>query len=222
MALDFEGGYVSPYLRKFVHDQAFGGTTPEYTVVTMAEAFPEGFQTWEGEPDGAIRCEIVRPDGSWVVGFKEMDTREQRKDRKWYPIPRTPEQFTADCTKALGRALRDAGIPQKRGELQAMMNYLVARGGAGRKVDASMIEGNVNADDIDSPDAGSSDELTLEQEVAVAVGNLGPLKAGLATWARETLGVTNLMRSGDQAPAVAAALQHLERGGSLDDMEVTA
>lgn len=225
MAMDYNSGYASPHLRKSIFDRLHPGALVEYEVIAIDEAFPRGHLDWAGDKDKgpleAIRCTIVCPDGSYVVGVKEIDLQEQGKDKKWRDVLQTPEQFTADCTKALGRALRDGGIPQKVAELNALMKFTVALDAKappapvvsrGRRIDAETGEilGNAGPDDVDSPDAGSSDELTLEQQVALDVSSLsGANKAALSKRAKDELGVTNLLRSGEHASAVSEMIREL-------------
>lgn len=222
MALE---GYASPHLRKSIFDRLHPGGIVEYEVIAIDEAFPRGHTAWEGDdgmgPTEAIRCTIVCPDGSYVVGLKEIELQEQGKDKRWRSVAQTPEQFTADCTKALGRALRDGGIPQKKTELDSLMRFTVALdaktpptpvASRGRRIDTETGEilGNVGPDDVDSPDAGSSDEPTPEQQVALDVSSLsGPNKAALSKRARDELGVTNLLRSGEHASAVSEMIREL-------------
>lgn len=220
MAVTFEGGYASPILRKAVFDRLHPGATVEYQVVSIEAAFPDGHTVGEGEAREAIVCTIVGDDGSWWEGAKEIDLVEYDKNRKRRDVVQTPEQFTADCTKALGRCLRDAGIPQKVAELMTLMRWIADLDGrAPRQVNRSTgeISGSTNPDDVDQSDAGGSDEPTLEQQTAVAVSRLsGADKAKLARIAREELGVTNLMRSGAEAANVLSLIGALaaEQGDS--------
>lgn len=219
MGVTFEGGYASPILRKAVFDRLHPGSLVEYAVVSVDIAFPDGHAESEGNPEEAIVCTIIAPDGSWWEGVKEIDLVEIGKDRKPRDVKQTPEQFTADCTKALGRALRDAGIPQKVAELMTLMRWIADLDGrapsAARRVDRSTgeIGGSTSPDDVDQSDAGGSDEPTLEQQTAVAVSRLsGADKVKLARQARDELGVTNLMRSGAEAANILKLIGGLNAG----------
>lgn len=200
--------YASPYLRKAVFDRIHPGSQVEYEVVPIADALPAGHADGGGKPEMAIMCTIVMADGTWVTGVKEIDLFEwSKRDRKWQPVEQSPEQFTKDCTKALGRALRDAGIPQKVDELKALMAWHVALTAPAqvRLLDKATgeIVGSDDPDGDDDPDAGV--EQTGEQRLAAKFQALdGPLKADISTRAKSELGVTNVMRAGDHADTIEA------------------
>lgn len=207
-------GYVSPYLRKAVFDRMYPGSIVEYDVIPMAEAFPETHQRYPGKAEMAIRCTVIKPDGTYVVGYKEIDLADEKSGRA---IAQTPENFAKDQTKALGRALRDAGIPQKVDELQSLMRWHVALEGRtpvsakGLSIDheSGEIKGSANPDDVDAPDAGA-DEPTLEQRVAARISSLPDSdKPKVYGWAAER-GIKNMMRAGERSEELSAYLDTLD------------
>lgn len=225
MAVTFAEGYASPMLRKGVFDRIYPGSTLQYDSVPIGKVFSsehlEGTADHQGNAQEAIICTLSTTDGQFFVGVKEVMRREYiKKANKWEDVPQTPEQYTADCTKALGRALRDAGIPQKADELKALMQWIAQLNGAPmptRSVNrrTGEIRGSADPDDIDSPDAGGSDDLTLEQRVAVEVqGMTGPEKVRLAQWAKSEHGVTNINRAGAKAEELMTHI--IEMRGSAD------
>lgn len=204
--------YASPILRAAVFRQLHPDAHISYTVVPIEDAFPEGHRDYEGKATQAIRCEIIWPDGRYVVAHKEMDLFERGK-----PVPQTPEQLAKDETKALGRALRDLGIPQRLTELQTLMRWLVAlRGGEPKPQPATRQQStgsawppdssDASSSDDDSPDAGA-DEPTAEQVLAQRFGQLnGADKVAVSAHAR-SLGVANIMRAGEHAEALIAYIE---------------
>lgn len=225
MAVSFAGGYASPMLRKAVFDRLHPGAEVTYRLVPIDEAYPDGHYDGKGDPTEAIVCTIICPDGWWIEGVKEVDRQEQGKDKNWRPVEMTAEQYTADCTKALGRAMRDAGIPQKVDELMVLMRWITALDGKAAPTRASVdhstgeiISGTADPDDVDGADAGSNAEPTLEEQTAEVVQKLsGADKAKLARIAKEELGVKNLMRSGDQAAAVLKLIGQLNADADPGD-----
>lgn len=210
--------YASPILRAAVFRQLHPDAHITYTVVPIEEAFPEGHRDYEGKATQAIRCEIVWPDGRYVVAHKEMDLQERKRDGKTVAVPQTPEQLAKDETKALGRALRDLGIPQRLTELQTLMRWLVAlRGGETKPQPAARQQSTTgsawppdssdpSSSEDDSPDAGA-DEPTAEQVLAQKFSQLnGADKVAVSAHAR-SLGVANIMRAGDHAEALIAYIE---------------
>ena len=207
-AVNFEGGYASPHLRKAVLDKLHPYATTQAETVPIDEAFPPGHWQGEGQPIEAIVFTIFANDGlgTFWQGVKEIDTREQdKKSRTWRDREQTAEAWATDRTKAMGRALGDAGIPQRVPELRLLMSWIAELEGRppalSRRVNS--YTGEIGKEDIDAPDAGGDDEKSLAQIVAERVMGLdGPLKAHLSKMAREELGITNLMQSGEQAQDV--------------------
>lgn len=207
--------YASPYLRKRVFDQLYPDSEVSYEIIPIDEAFPSGHTDDPGGATEAVRCTIVTPSGWWVEGCKEIDLRDQRGRA----VPQTPETYVKDQTKALGRALRDAGIPQKVDELMALMRWITALEGKtplsakGRPIDpdSGEISGSSDPDEVDSPDAGV--EPTLEQVLAMKFGQLnGADKRDVSTYAREELSVANVMRAGVHAEAILAFIDKMRDG----------
>lgn len=228
MALDFAGDYASPQLRKAIFDRIHGGSEVVFEVITIEEAFPPGFRD-SGAPDypptHAVRCTIIAYDGTSYQTCREIDRQEySKKTQRWSKqIPMTPQYLAASQTKAMGRTLRDAGMPQKRIELQELMRWWVALDGRAdaarsaaattRRIDAGtgeiMAAEIVDPDDGGDPDAGADDHLTPEQELAERVSALpGPLKAQMAHLAKD-IGVKNLLRAGDEAQRLLDQLDDL-------------
>lgn len=213
--------YASPYLRKFMFDRFYPGATVEYDIVTMAEAFPDGWRDYPGKATHAVRCTIRRPDGIVHVGVKEIDLQG-----KYNKIAQTPEELAKNETKALGRALRDAGLPQKLDEMGSLMRMFVALEGRtpssqkGHAVDIGTgeIEGSSDPDDVDDVDAGS--EPTAEQELAKRFAELpGADKAATAKYARDTLKCTNVMKAGEHVAAINTFIDNLGVAGEEPEEE---
>lgn len=199
MASD-QGGlanYASPILRAAVFRRLNPGATISYTVVPIEEAFPKGHTEYEGKAAEAIRCEIIFADGSYLAAHKEIDTVDRGR-----PVAQTPERLAADETKALGRALRDAGIPQRLSELHDLMRWIVDLSEPNPPAAARASAPDAGDDGDDAPDAGAEDP-TPEQVVAQKFARLsGADKAAVSKHARDALGVSNVMRSGEHAEAL--------------------
>lgn len=208
-------GYASPILRKAIFDRLNPGNIVEYDVVPLAEAFPDGHAV---EPEAgaseAIRCTIYRADGSYCVGYKEINLNELDRSKRWRSVDQTPEQYTKDCTKAMGRALRDGGIPMHLDECMVILKMLAPAPVVGRgrlvNVDTGELSGSLSPDgDDDHPDSGA-EELTLEQQVAVKFQQLnGADKLAVSKRARDDLGITNVLRSGEHAETIQGWLDSL-------------
>lgn len=200
--------YASPILRAAVFRQLNPDAHITYTIVPIGQAFPEGHQEYEGKATEAVRCEIVWPDGRYVTAFKEIDKVDRGRTRA-----QTPEELAKDETKALGRALRDCGIPQRLTELKLLMQWIASMSGAPlavtnvTNVEASTFGADDESGDVedDSPDAGS--EPTVEQVLAERFSRLnGADKAAVFKHATE-LGVKNVMRAGEHAEALLAYIE---------------
>lgn len=219
--------YASPILRASVFRRLYPGAQISYTVVSIEDAFPMGHRDYEGKAMEAVRCEIVFADGTYIVAHKEVDLKDNRNR----DIAQTPENLAKDETKALGRALRDAGIPQRLSELKLLMQWypnatretsvvntssLVRpplsdsgvqelTNGVANSLAAAFPGSSVENDD-DHADAGT-EEPTAEQQLARRFAMLdGPSKAALVSYARETLGVGNVLRAGEHVEALNAYL----------------
>lgn len=205
--------YASPYLRKAVFDRLHPGAQVEYEVIPIEAAFPAGHYDGKGEAKEAIVCTITMADGTWVTGTKEVELKEySKRSNKWVDVEQTAEQFTKDCTKALGRAMRDAGIPMHIDDLKALMQWIVALTNVAGARYVARTDDLVGSDDPDGddehPDAGS--EPTTEQRVAARLAALDPPnKLEVANRAREELGVTNIMRAGGRAEELETMLDSL-------------
>jgi hypothetical protein len=215
--------YASPILRAAVFRRLFPGAQVSYKVVPIGDAFPVGHTDYEGKASEAIRCEIVLADGTYVVAHKEIDKAERGRNRT-----QTPEELAKDETKALGRALRDLGIPQRLTELKILMQWIVDMDGnvplsSGGVTVARTAALSVSSDDIDdsddSADAGAEDP-TVEQMVAMRFSQLnGASKAAVSKHARDTLGVANVMRAGEHADAL---LDYIDKKSWLAEQGITA
>lgn len=217
MALE---GYCSPNLRKAVFDLLHPGNVVTYEVVPIAEAFPVDHREYDGRAVDAIRCTITMPDGSYVEGCKEIDVVDEKTKRS---VPQTPENLVKDQTKALGRALRDGGIPQKRDELAALMSLIVDLHGRvpisqhGNRVDRATgeINGSDDPDAVDSPDAGA--EPSAEQLLAKRFGELnGADKRDVTLQVKEKWGVSNIMRAGEHAEEIMQFIDTMHRRDGVD------
>lgn len=216
--------------------QLFPGAQIAYSVVAIEDAFPKGHHDYEGKALEAVRCEIIFADGTYIVAFKEIDLREYVKGG-WKDRPQTPENLAKDETKCLGRALRDAGVPQRLSELKILMQWQAARtpnissfvgapltkvlpmGTA--EVFAEAFPGTTEEID-DSPDAGSEDP-TPEQLLAKRFAFLdGPQKADVVRHARETLDVNNVLRAGEHAEALMNYIEAMSKTGEILDPSVEA
>lgn len=207
--------YVSPVMRMGVFRRLYPGAKVSYKVVPIGEAFPEGHYGGKGEPVQAVICTIKLADGTQVRGAKEIDLFEQvPKSSNWRAVEQTAEQMQKDETKAMGRALRDMGIPSHWSEIQPYMRWLVALLGneppqtarLPRGADPATGEitpvGRSSPDDVDPADA-SDDNLTPEQELAQRIAGLdGPAKAEIGKRAKEELKVSNVMRAGEHASTI--------------------
>lgn len=192
--------YASPILRMAVFRQLHPGATVSYTVCEMQSAFPTGHTEYEGKATEAVRCEIIFDDGTFIVAHKEID----RVDNRNRAIVQTPEELAKNETKAMGRALRDAGIPQRLSELKLLMQWIASMNGSspGR---VTPVDGGVpvpEEQDEDAADAGAEDP-TPEQVVAHKFAMLsGADKAAVVKHAREAYSLSNVLRSGDMAEAM--------------------
>lgn len=210
--------YASPPLRAAIFNRLYPGSQMLYGVVPIEEAFPEGWRDYEGKATQAIWCQIERSDGCIYLAYKEIDVLDRGKTQ-----PQTPENLAKNQTKAMGRALTMAGIPQKMSELQSLMRWCVALDGtradfapARRTVDRASgeihdpePEGSSDPDGDDDSDAGA--EETLEQVVQRRFNALqGRPKMAVATRARE-MGIQNIMRSGDKAADILAVIDSLSQ-----------
>lgn len=193
--------YASPILRAAVFRRLYPGAMVSYEIVPIEDAFPAGHQDYEGKAKEAIRCEIVLADGTWVIAHKEMDLVERGR-----AVVQTPEQLAKDETKALGRALRDLGIPQRLTELKELMRWVASMEGSAAPTASttSPSESPIGSDgdNDDSADAGA-DDPTPEQILAQRFSRLtGAGKADVSKYARDELGVANVMRAGEHADAL--------------------
>lgn len=214
--------YSSPILRASVFRRLHPGAQISYSVVAIDEAFPQGHREYEGRAVEAVRCEIIMDDGSFIVAHKEMDLFEQQRSGT-KPVAQTPEQLAKDETKALGRALRDAGIPQRLSELKILMSWIASMDGSpntsssrvappiSTRAEAAIADafpGSTVEEEQDSPDAGSEDP-TPEQLLAKAFGFLnGTDKQKMVAKGRE-MGVNNVLRAGEHAEELLAYLAAL-------------
>lgn len=216
--------YASPILRAAVFHRIFPGAQISYEVVGIEDAFPQGHREYEGKALEAVRCTIVFNDGTYIVAHKEIDLRDRNRDRA-----QTPEELAKDETKALGRALRDAGIPQRLSELKLLMQWypnatvgtIVSNNSsplpAAARTVSSSVEDQVEAAfpgtvvEDDHVDAGA-DEPTLEQQVARRFAMLeGPTKKRVVDFARE-IGCNNVLKAGGYADSITAFLDALDEG----------
>lgn len=212
MALD---GYCSPIIRCAVFRQMHPGVQIEFKVVDIDGAFPLSFRAASGgttRPTEAVVCTATFADGTWVEAAREIDLEEQGRDKKWRPIDMTPEYYAKVETKAMGRMLTKAGIPQKDFELRDLMRWLIALNGRpstpppapppGVNADGVIIDRAAFAampdDHVDDPDADDT-TVTPAMELAAAIQALAPVvKAQLAKWAREELSIPNVMSVPDE------------------------
>lgn len=193
--------YASPILRAAVFRQLNPDAYITYRVVTMEEAFPEGFREYEGKATHAIHCQIIWPDGHFVDAYKEIDVVDNRNRR----IAMTPEELAKNETKALGRAMRDCGIPQRLTELKMLMSWLATMNGrpaATLPPGSTVVADEFNDEgggEIDDPaDAGA--EETQAQALATRFSRLsGKSKAEVAKHARDVFGVANVMRADEES-----------------------
>lgn len=198
--------YASPILRCAVFRQLNPGCQISYTVVPIGTAFPLGHTQYEGKATEAVKCEIVLQDGSYITAFKEIDKVDRGRD-----IPATPENMAKNETKALGRALRDGGIPQRLSELRDLMVWVSTLDGSGNgKASSTSLPfdaEDVSVEEVDDADAGAQ-EPTPEQLVAQKFAQLnGADKAAVVKHAREVLNLGNVMRSGEQAETLMAYIE---------------
>lgn len=212
------GAYVSPIARAALMHRMHPGAQISYDIVSMDEAFPRIAIDYQGGATHAVRCEIVWPDGRYVVAHKEIDMKVKTRTGWGGPRAITPEEIQKDETKALGRAMRDCGIPQKMDEFQALMRWIVALEGTQplqteRKpaLTATYVTTAV-PDEDDGPVDADEDTLTPEQMLAEALALLDPAKRpAIAQRAKTDLGVGNVMRAGEHAPTILAWLH--DEGG---------
>jgi hypothetical protein len=179
-----------------------------------------GHRDYEGKALEAVRCEIIFADGTYIVAHKEIDLKDQRNR----DVVQTPENLAKDETKALGRALRDAGIPQRLSELKLVMQWFpnvsretsVNTSSPGRPPQNGTVAVGVqetldevfpgSTEETDDADAGA-DEPTPAQVLAKRFAFLeGPDKARIVQYARETLGCSNVLKAGEHAEALLAYL----------------
>lgn len=204
--------YASPILRAAVFRRLYPGAQITYKVIPIGEAFPTGHTEYEGKATEAIRCEIVLADGTYVVAHKEIDKQDRNRARQ-----QTPEELAKDETKALGRALRDLGVPQRLTELKLLMQWIASMSGASSTgTSAGVTRGatpqqeqdeDFHDPDSDPADAGAEDP-TVEQVVAQKFSQLtGAGKAAVSKYARDELGVANVMRAGEHADAMLAYIE---------------
>lgn len=196
--------YASPSLRKAVHDKLHPGAQIEHEVMSIEDAFPIAIDVGETEAEMAVVCTIIYEDGTWVAAAKEIARRQQRKNGPWEDRPMTTDAWYSDSTKAMGRALTVAGIPMQIPALKLLMDYafpevVAARASGKRERTVDRTTGEIS---------GEPRELTLEQQLAVKVADMTGLeKVALATWAKNEIGVTNLMKAGEHAAAI---IQHIK------------
>lgn len=207
--------YASPILRAAVFRRLYPGAQVSYSIIPIGQAFPPGHTNYDGKATEAVRCEIVLADGTYVVAHKEIDKFDVSK-YKTVERTQTPEELAKDETKALGRALRDLGIPQRLTELKLLMQWIASMTGqpvqpspAGAVGGAPSPEESFDGDD-DSADAGAEDP-TPEQVLARQFAQLtGASKAAVSTYAREAFGVSNVMRAGEHAEDLLAYVDRKE------------
>jgi len=222
--------YASPILRAAVFHRIFPGAQIGYEVVDIADAFPMGHREYEGKAAEAVRCTIIFADGTFIVAHKEIDLRDRNRER-----PQTPEELAKDETKALGRALRDAGIPQRLSELKLLMQWYpnatvgyvsnnssvgyvsnnsspegpalvtLSRPGPQESLEAAFPGSTIEEDHADA----GSDEPTPEQELARKFAFLtGGEKRTVTEFARD-LGCTNVLKAGEHVDAITAFIEAL-------------
>jgi hypothetical protein len=213
--------YASPILRAAVFHRIFPGAQIGYEVVDIADAFPMGHREYEGKAAEAVRCTIIFADGTFIVAHKEIDLRDRNRER-----PQTPEELAKDETKALGRALRDAGIPQRLSELKLLMQWYpnatvgyvsnnsspegpalvtLSRPGPQESLEAAFPGSTMEEDHADA----GSDEPSPEQALARRFAMLeGGEKRVVVEYARE-LGCNNVMKAGDHVDAIVAFIEGL-------------
>lgn len=218
--------YASPILRAAVFRQLFPGAQVSYSVIPIGNAFPLGHIEYEGKATEAVRCEIILADGTYVIAHKEMDKKEQLKSGT-KDVAQTPEQLAKDETKALGRALRDLGVPQRLSELKILMQWVTSMNGRPATLavtqhdvggaETALAEAFPGSEVIDdSADAGSEDP-TPEQLLAQRFAKLnGADKAHVAKFARDHFDVGNVMRAGEYAETL---LAYVEKGDWLVDAD---
>jgi len=109
MAIDEQ--YASPGLRWGLLQDDYPEATNEYTLIT-AEGIPGG-HPFAGPDDEFVLCTIAFPlpcRKAPAYGWKPLSEARNRDD----------ESYAALRTKALGRALKDAGYPDKLPDLKAL------------------------------------------------------------------------------------------------------
>lgn len=208
--------YASPPLRAAIFNRLYPGSQIHYELCSMEEAFPDGWRSYEGKATEAIRCQIDRSDGCVFIAFKEIDTVDKGRAQD-----KTPENLAKNETKALGRALTRAGIPQKMSELQSLMRWLVALDGptavaapappAHVDPDTGEVRGSSTPDGDDDPDA-DEDTLTPEQEAAMAFSQLEPADKQRVTKLASQAGIRNVMRAGTRAADLMTIIKGTDEG----------
>lgn len=215
--------YASPLIRMAVFRRLNPGVQITFEILPIEDAMPAYFANGPSgcpqSPVEVVRCTAILTDGSWIEADREVDLCEQGRDKKWRDIDLTPEYYAKVQTKAMGRMLTRAGIPQKDYELRDLMRWIVALDGrplstvgsapagvdtsTGEIVDRSAFAAMPSAEEVDDPDA-DDDTLTPNQELAQRFQELpGTIKAKVAKWARESLGIANVMAApADQIDAV--------------------
>lgn len=123
-----------------------------------------------------VRATITIPGRKPVIGWKEVP-RQVKRDSKWVDAVLDPETFRKLGTNALGRALKDAGYPDKmpefsavvtwrkrNAELAALRSGTVAELGAGPSIEEALVGAAVPMPDAEHPD-DDGDETIMDAEV---------------------------------------------------------
>lgn len=211
--------YASPHLRAAVFRRLNPDAQISYEVVPIEDAFPPGHRKYRGEATEAVRCKITWPDGHYVISHKEIDLKDERRGSA---IEQTPENLVKDETKALGRALRDAGIPQRLSELRELMRWVQPTAiAATSSRSTTPVEAQVSVIDPedDDPDAGA-DDPTPEQVLADMVSKLnGSDKAAISRVAKDKFNLSNVMRAGQHAEALIEMIEKRTFATVVDDVE---
>jgi hypothetical protein len=210
--------YASPILRAAVFHQLFPGAQVDYTVVSILEAFPDGHRSSKEEAEEAIICRITLPDGRVFSAAKEVPRKEYRRG-SWTSIEQTPEEWVKNETKALGRAMRDAGIPQKLSELTMLMRWWRDLAGPAQVVSSHSVPpphvdprtGEIDPEAVDGADAGASPLDEYRDRLALLSG---PEKAELSKKARAA-GISNLINPGDHLDEAVALLEQARAGAEF-------
>ncbi len=171
--------YVSVNLRKsFLYEDHPEAEVKIDSCSAADLGIPPEFHDTEKFRPFFVRATILIPGRKAVVGFKEVPWKTRTKDGKTIDLVLDPEVFRKLGTNALGRALKDAGYPDKLPEftalvtwrkrnieLEAMRHGPVAAIEAGDEMRAALTKAAV-ADPVDEhPDDDGDDATEVEAEV---------------------------------------------------------